>query len=129
LIQINVVSNLRRGYSLEQRIAQVLDQNRANLETALRDLEAEKAANLIWKGKRIFILGLRASGALSHYFGLYLSMIRPDVIILTSDNLLLESIRTATRKDVVVAFSFIRDLRKTIEAATYLGSAVAASSA
>lgn len=120
--QINAVSHLQKGCSLEQRIAQVFDQNHANLNTALRDLGSNKvsrAADLIWKGRRIFILGLRTSGALAHYFGLHLSMIRPNVIILTSDNLLLENIRTAGDRDVVVAFSFIRYLRKTIEAVTY----------
>jgi DNA-binding MurR/RpiR family transcriptional regulator len=117
--QIEQTSRLQRGQTAEQRIAQVFQQHRRNLDAALRDLDSKevvRAADLIWKAKRVFVLGLRTSAALAHYLGFYLSMIRENVTILTSDYMLLENFRTLGKRDVLVTFSFIRYYRHTIEA-------------
>ncbi|MEW6267462.1 MAG: MurR/RpiR family transcriptional regulator [Thermodesulfobacteriota bacterium] len=120
--QIDQVSIRQKGQSLEQRIAQVFDQNRKNLDLALRDLDPEqtrKAAALIWKAKRVFVLGLRTGSTLAHYLGLHLSMIRPNVTIFSNDYMLLENLRTLGQGDVLVVFSFVRYSRKSIEAAMF----------
>jgi DNA-binding MurR/RpiR family transcriptional regulator len=117
--RIEHTSNLQRGRTADQRIAQVFQQHRKNLDAALRDLdprEVVRAAELIWKADRVFVLGLRTSAALAHYLGFYLSMIRKNVTVLTSDYMLLENFRSLGQRDVVVAFSFIRYYRQTVEA-------------
>lgn len=119
--RIEEASNHQKGQTAEQRIARVFQQHRKNLEVTLRYLDPKeivRAAELIWKAKRIFILGLRTSVALAHYLGFYLSMIRENVTILTSDYMALENIRTLTKRDVLVTFSFIRYYRHTIECST-----------
>jgi DNA-binding MurR/RpiR family transcriptional regulator len=120
--QVDQVSIRQKGQSLEQRISQVFDQNRKNLDMALRDLDPEqtrKAADLIWKGKRVFVLGLRTGSTLAHYLGLHLCMIRANVTIFSNDSMLLENLRTLGKGDVLVVFSFVRYSRKTIEAAIF----------
>lgn len=120
--QIDQVSIKQKGQSLEQRISQVFDQNRRNLDRALRDLDPEqtrKAADLIWKGKRVFVLGLRTGSTLAHYLGLHLSMIRANVTIFSNDYMLLENLRTLGKGDVLVIFTFVRYSRKSIEAAIF----------
>ena len=119
--RIDQVSTEQKGQTLEQRIKKMFDQHQENLKTTLVHLDTEqllKAARLIWKGKRIYILGLRTSGALAHYLGLPLSMIRENVNILTSDYALFENIRTVNRDDVLIVFSFTRYYRNTITAAS-----------
>ena len=120
--RIEQVSIDQEGQSVEQRISKVFLQHQKNLNMTLCHLESEqimRAADLIWRGKRIFLLGLRTSSVLSQYFGLHLSMIRENVIILSSDYNLLENIRTVTKEDVLVVFSFTRYYRNTIEAAYF----------
>jgi DNA-binding MurR/RpiR family transcriptional regulator len=119
--RIDQVSTEQKGQSLEQRIKKMFDQHQENLKTTLVHLDTEqllKAARLIWKGKRIYILGLRTSGSLAHYFGLPLSMIRENVTILSSDYALIENIRTTGSGDVLIAFSFTRYYQDTIAAAS-----------
>ena len=120
--QIDQVSIRQKGQSLEQRISQVFDQNRKNLDMALRDLDPEqtrKAADLIWKAKRVFVMGLRTSSTLANYLGFHLSMIRANVTIFSSEFMLLENLRTLGKGDILVVFSFVRYSRKTIEAAIF----------
>jgi len=120
--RIDQVSIVQDGQSVEERIGQVFLQHQKNLELTLRHLESEqmmRVADLIWSGKRIFLLGLRTSSVLAQYFGIHLSMIRENVTILASDYNLLENIRTVTKEDVLVVFSFTRYCRNTIEAASF----------
>jgi DNA-binding MurR/RpiR family transcriptional regulator len=118
--RIDQVSMEQEGQTIEQRIARVFYQHQKNLKNTLCQIDAEqmqKVAKLIWQKKRVFVLGLRTSGVLAHYFGIHLSMIRENVIILSSDYTLLEHIRTVTEDDVLVVFSFTRYCRDAIEAA------------
>jgi DNA-binding MurR/RpiR family transcriptional regulator len=117
--RIEQVADMQEGQSVEQKIAQVFALQQENLQITLRHLDIKqtvKAADVLWKGRRIIILGLRTSAGLAHYFGLHLLMIREDVTILSSDYSLLENIQTLTDKDVLVVFSFARYYRNTIDA-------------
>jgi DNA-binding MurR/RpiR family transcriptional regulator len=118
--RIEQISSIQEGQSIEQKIAKVFALQQENLQVTLHNLDIEqiiKAAKVIWKGRRVIIVGLRSSAGLAHYLGLHLSMIREEVVVISNDYLLLENISTSNAGDVLVVFSFSRYYRITIDAA------------
>lgn len=119
--RINQVSVEQEGQSIKQKIDLVFQQHQKNLKMTLRYLKPEqliKAAEKIWSGKKVCILGLRTSGVSANYLGVHLSMIRGNVTILSSDYGLWETTRTLNKDDVLIVFSFMRYCRNTIVAAS-----------
>lgn len=119
--RIDQVAIEQEGQSIKQKIDLVFHQHQKNLKATLCNLDPEqmiKAAEMIWSGKKICIVGLRTSGVMAHYFGVHLSMIRENVTILSSDYGLLENIRTLDKDDILVVFSFTRYCRNAIVAAS-----------
>jgi DNA-binding MurR/RpiR family transcriptional regulator len=118
--RIEQASAIQEGQSIEEKITQIYSMQHDNLDIALHNLnieQLEKAANAIWRGRRVIIVGLRTSAGLAHYLGLHLSMIRENVAIISSDYSLLENIQTSNNDDVLVVFSFSRYYRIPIDIA------------
>lgn len=100
--------------------AAVAAQDRANLEATLEDASSsplEEVVTALLEARTIFVVGLRGSAHLAGLLGLLLDKAGADVRVRTSgDVTLFDRLRTVGPEDVLVAFSFARYTRRTIEA-------------
>ncbi len=104
-------------------LKKVLKADIENIKTTIEELDEEsfqRAINKILKAKKIYIVGLRSSTAISEYLGFYLNIILDNVNIVSygiSD--VFEQLLKVTEDDLVIAISFPRYSRKTFELANY----------
>lgn len=74
----------------------------------------KKAATLIEKADRVFIVGFRACAGFADSLGTMLGCVRPNVQVLNGHRPLVDSLVDLTERDVLVALSFERYSRDTI---------------
>ncbi len=80
----------------------------------------EEILDLIYKAKKIYIIGLRSSAALAEYLGFYLNLILDNVVIVRlgiSD--IFEQIIKISNEDIIIGISFPRYSKRTIDALSY----------
>jgi len=97
----------------------------ANLRNTMESLDVEvftRISDTLYHAKRIFIMGIRSSAPLAQFVGYYMSFLHPDVRIVTSGvNDVLEQIFHIGEGDVLMAISFPRYSRRSVEARRYAG--------
>jgi DNA-binding MurR/RpiR family transcriptional regulator len=104
-------------------LKKVLKSDIENIKSTVEELDEEsfqRGINKILKAKKIYIVGLRSSTAISEYLGFYLNIILDNVNIVSygiSD--VFEQILKVTEDDLVIAISFPRYSKKTFELANY----------
>lgn len=104
-------------------LKKVLKSDIENIKTTIEELDEEsfqRGINKILKAKKIYIVGLRSSTAISEYLGFYLNIILDNVNIVSygiSD--VFEQILKVTEDDLVIAISFPRYSKRTFELANY----------
>jgi len=76
-----------------------------------------EAAELISKAKRVFIVGFRACSGFAASFGVMLSCIRPEVLVIGNHQPLVDCLIDLAAEDVLIAISFNRYSSDTIFAA------------
>ncbi len=103
--------------STKDRVFRQLAGNLRTLYTATAEEELCRAVDTIMRAERVFVLGMRSSGAIAAYLGFNLSMVRPDVIVQDSDYNLLEKMKSLSAADLLIAIVFPRYTRLAIEAA------------
>lgn len=100
--------------------AAVVAQDRANLAATLEDASSsplEDVVGALLAARTIYVVGLRGSAHLAGLLGLLLDKAGADVRVRTSgDVTLFDRLRAVGTGDVLVAFSFARYTRRTIEA-------------
>ena len=100
--------------------AAVAAQDQANLAATLEDASSsplEEVVGALLTARTIHVVGLRGSAHLAGLFGLLLDKAGADVRVRTSgDVTLFDQLRSLSGDDVLVAFSFARYTRRTIEA-------------
>ncbi len=100
--------------------AAVVAQDRANLAATLEDASSsplEDVVGALLAARTIYVVGLRGSAHLAGLLGLLLDKAGADVRVRTSgDVTLFDHLRAVGPGDVLVAFSFARYTRRTIEA-------------
>jgi DNA-binding MurR/RpiR family transcriptional regulator len=100
--------------------AAVAAQDQANLAATLADASSsplEEVVAALLAARTIHVVGLRGSAHLAGLFGLLLDKAGADVRVRTSgDVTLFDQLRSLGGGDVLVAFSFARYTRRTIEA-------------
>lgn len=114
-------ARLRRAVSKlpNQRLIESLFQNDIELiEETLSELsqrDFSKAIDLIWKARRIFIIGLRSSFSLAYFLYFRLVRLRLDVrlIMITGGTSLLEQLALLDRRDLLIAMGFDHMPRET----------------
>ena len=90
------------------------------------DREAfHKAVESILRAKNIYIVGVRSAAALANFFGYYLQYMFDRVHIITNSNSaeIVEQLINVQAGDTVVAFSFPRYSKSTVEAVNYCRNA------
>lgn len=116
------IANQYEGHDIAGKINKVYNQSIFNLSIIRDNLDArqiKEAADLIWKARKVAVLGFRTSAALAHYLGLPLSMIRKDITIISNDYAIIENMQQLNSQDVLIAFSFTRYYRRTIESTAF----------
>jgi len=97
----------------------VSDSEINNLLVTVEGLERavlEEVATALSDARRIYIIGLRGCYGAAHYFGYYLSFLRPDIITLGGPGFTLaEDLSDIGPDDVFVAITFHPETRQTLE--------------
>lgn len=116
--RIEVAKELIGGENvLENVLNSDIDKLRHTLEEMDRESFA-KAVDAIVGAKAIYVIGLRSSSALAGFMGFYLNLLFPDVRLVNQSAVseIYEQILHVSDGDVVVAISFPRYSRATIDA-------------
>lgn len=99
---------------------------RADLDNLRQTMERidgaqfEAVADKMYEARRIYLLGVRSSAPLVQFMGYYLSYIMDNVRIVTSGiNDILEQLVHIEKSDVLVAVSFPRYSRRTLDGVRY----------
>ncbi|KAB3524953.1 MurR/RpiR family transcriptional regulator [Alkaliphilus serpentinus] len=111
-------------YSNEGAILKkVLKSDMDNIRNTLENIDYEEfqeVVDMIFKAKKIYIIGLRSSTALAEYLGFYLNLILDNVKIVgygISD--IFEQLLRISKDDLVIGISYPRYSNRTIEAINY----------
>jgi DNA-binding MurR/RpiR family transcriptional regulator len=85
---------------------------------ALSQKDFSRAIDLIWKARRIFIIGFRSSLALAYYLHSRLARLRLDsrLLVITGGTSLLEQLLPMDQRDLLVAIAFEHTPRETLTA-------------
>ncbi len=81
--------------------------NILEVSSTLDQSSLQKATDLLGESRRVYILGLRASYSIAHFFSYFLGFLRQDVILLGGGGFTIgEDLSRLTSEDVLVAISF-----------------------
>jgi DNA-binding MurR/RpiR family transcriptional regulator len=113
-------ANERLDVGLLDQYCQNAIDNIENLSRMVSSHDLQKVARLIHGAESVFVIGYRASAALAYYFGYLLKKIRENVFIDTSLSWdLSDSLVRNAKSNVLLAFSFPRYPKRTIELLEY----------
>jgi DNA-binding MurR/RpiR family transcriptional regulator len=89
--------------------------NFANLRNSLDTRQLGRLAQRIWSARRVILLGGDLASALIFYLEHHLVILGLPVFSATSPGRVVHLVRTAGKRDLVLAISFHRALRQTVE--------------
>jgi RpiR family carbohydrate utilization transcriptional regulator len=89
--------------------------NFANLRNSLDTRQLARLAQRIWSARRVILLGGDLASALIFYLEHHLVILGLPVFSATSPGRVVHLVRTAGKRDLVLAISFHRALRQTVE--------------
>ena len=114
--------NLKYGRSTQSEVLTgVFNSDIEKMADTLENMDPdafEAAVNMIWNAKKVYIVGIRSSEPLADFLGLYLSMIRDDVVLVRSTNVteIFEQMIRVNEDDCVIGISFPRYSMRTLKA-------------
>lgn len=104
----------------EHALSRVMEKDMENIKKTINEIDISsfhKAIKLILKGKHVYIIGLRSSSFLAGYLGFYLNFLLKNIKIINSGpNDIFENLLKADSEDVVIAITYPRYSKKTLEA-------------
>lgn len=107
----------------EQGIVKVMERDIENIRRTIDELDYncfQEAIDIILKSRNIYVIGLRSSSFISGYLHFYLSFLFDNVRLVTSGpNDIFEQLVKIREDDVVIAVSYPRYSKKTLEALDY----------
>lgn len=107
----------------DDRIVNVMQNDIDNIKKTISEIDIvsfNKAIKLMTNCKKIYVIGLRSSTFLAGYLCFYLNFIFPNVKQITSGaSNVFEQLTNADKDDVVIAITFPRYSKETIEALDY----------
>jgi DNA-binding MurR/RpiR family transcriptional regulator len=140
-VQKEMRGKLRAASRMEQTFAELGNDEDIFAKLIKRDIELlqetlqaasfpdfHKAVEMIWRGRKVFILGLNASMALAYLLYFRLVRVKKDVrwIFLTGGTSLLEQLAFMEEKDVLIAIEFLsvpREIQTALQHAKRVGAA------
>lgn len=116
--------SLAEGIEDDNNISRVMESDIENIKKTVNELDKEsihKSVQLVTNAKNIYVIGLRSSSFLAGYFCFYLNFLFSNVRLITSGaNDIFERLVKIGKDDVVIALTFPRYSKKTVEALSYL---------
>lgn len=104
--------------TFSSRVQETLDTATSNVHRVVNGLEMDRLRNLaarFYRAKRIFILGGDLAESLVSFMHYILIFLGFDAIPATRAGHIVHLMRDSTRRDLVIAISFRRGLRQTVE--------------
>jgi DNA-binding MurR/RpiR family transcriptional regulator len=106
--------------SMPSHVRESLEQDLKNLQGLKNSLDAQRLVALakrFYEARRIVLLAGDLALQLAHYFEYQLSLLGLPIFVATSGGRTLHLVRTVNKQDLVIAISFRRGLRQTVEGA------------
>lgn len=107
----------------ESVYVKIFERDLQNLKETREEIsfqELEKAVQILSHSRQIYIIGLRSSFALAYHFHHHLARVLKNVILLdTAFGMLYDPLMNISARDTLVAISFFRYARLTMEAAKF----------
>jgi RpiR family transcriptional regulator, carbohydrate utilization regulator len=117
---VDMMQSASRDSSMPALVQESLAQGVKNLHALNNSLDAKrltKVAKRFFKARRIVIFAADGAAVLAEYLEYQLSILGLPIIAVASAGGMTHAARVATKRDVVVAISFRRGLRQTVEGA------------
>lgn len=105
--KIKTIENLSEDEIIAVLKANVL-RNIENDQSTSDYVSYRKAAELIAKAERVFIVGFRACAGFASSFGVMLGCVRPGIYVVNGNGPLVDSLVDLTERDVVIGLSYER---------------------
>jgi len=109
-----------RDSSMPSHVADALERDLKNLQGLKNSLDAQRLVALakrFHEARRIVILAGDLAAQLAHYLEYQISLLGLPIFAATSSGRILHLVRAVNKQDLVIAISFRRGLRQTIEGA------------
>ena len=108
----------------EDILSKVINSDISKMRSTLESIDKkafDRAVEEILNAKKIYILGVRSSAAISSFLGFYFNLLFTDVKLVNTSSVseMFEQILRARKGDVVIGVSFPRYSRRTIKALEY----------
>ncbi len=141
-MQRQMRQKLRAADRMEQTFTEIGDDKNVVAKLIKRDVQLlqetlravslpdfHKSVEIIWRARKVFIIGLNASMALAYLLHFRLVRVKKDAhwIFLTGGTSLLEQLAFMDRKDVLIAIDFLqvpREVQTTLQHAKKIGTQI-----
>ncbi len=114
----SMLAGAAKDSDIPSHVRDSLDQdqkNFASLRNTLNTRQLTQLAKRVWSARRIVLLGGDLAAALVFYFEHHLVMLGLPVFSATTPGRVVHLVRTLDKRDLVIAISFHRALRQTVE--------------
>jgi DNA-binding MurR/RpiR family transcriptional regulator len=114
----SMLESAARDSDIPSHVRDSLDRDQKNFTTFRNSLDTKQLARLaqrMWSARRIILLGGDLAAALVFYLEHHLVVLGLPVFSATSPGRVVHLVRTTSKKDLVLAISFHRALRQTVE--------------
>lgn len=120
LTTVQRLSMTEKYSNKENALKKVMEKDVENIEKTIEEIDYEEfqnAIDIILKAKHVYILGLRSSSFLAGYLGFYLNfLVKDSNVIIAGPNDVFEQLLKVNSEDVVIAISYPRYSKRTLEA-------------
>jgi DNA-binding MurR/RpiR family transcriptional regulator len=114
----SMLTSTAKNSGIPSHVRDSLDQDQKNLSGLRNALDTRQLATIaqrVWSARRIILLGGDLASALVFYLEHHLVMLGLPVFSATSPGRVVHLVRTTGKRDLVLALSFHRALRQTVE--------------
>lgn len=111
-------ASIRDTSTFSSRVKETLDSATSNVHRVVNSLEVDRLKTLaarFYKARRIFILGGDLAESLVSFLHYLLIFLGFDAVAATRAGHITHLMRDSTKRDLIIAFSFRRGLRQTVE--------------
>ncbi len=111
----------------QETLKMVMESDLSKIKQTMEEIDIEmfhKAVDVLVNARKIYILGARSSAALAQFMGFYMNLLFKDVCMVgaASTSEVFEQIMRIDEQDVMIALSFPRYSKRTVQAVQYAKS-------
>lgn len=111
----------------QETLKMVMESDLSKIKQTMEEIDVEmfhKAVEVLVNARKIYILGARSSAALAQFMGFYMNLLFKDVCMVgaASTSEVFEQIMRIDEQDVMIALSFPRYSKRTVQAVQYAKS-------